>query len=556
MKLPASLAALFMLALAGLPVPADAASKERLVIGISQFPSTLHPSFDSMLAKSYVAGMTRRPITAYDPDWTLTCLLCTGLPTYEDGTVIDETAENGEPGMAVTYSLKPGMVWGDGTPITTADVAFAWRVGHDRETGFDAYELYRRIDRVEVHDDRRFTLHINKRTCDFQGVSDLNLLPAHIERPIFESGAPGDYRQRTAYQTDPTNPALWYGPYRVKDIVTGQRIVLERNPNWWGKSPYFDEIVVRTIENTAALTANLRSGDIDMIAGELGIAIDQALAFEESFGEDFQILYNPGLFYEHLDVMQDHPALKERPVRQALIQAIDRQAISERLFGGKQPVANSNINPLDSVYYEDIPTYAYDPEAAAATLEQAGWVEGPDGVRAKDGERLSFTLMTTAGNKSREQVQQVLQAQWGAIGAEVAIRNEPPRVFFEQTVSKRRFDGMALFAWLSAPESIPRTTLHSDQIPSEANSYIGQNYTGYANPEMDRILEGLETDCAPETQARLWRELQTLYATDLPAIPLYFRANSYLLPKNLEGLTPTGHQFPSTLWVEEWRLAE
>jgi len=557
MKLLAALAATLCMALTVAAAhPATAASKERLVIGVSQYPSTLHPSFDSMLAKSYIAGMARRQITVFDPDWRLTCLLCTGLPSYADGTAVDETAEGGEPGIAVTYELKDGLVWGDGAPITTEDVRFTWEVGHDQRTGVDAYELYRRIDRVDVHDDRRFTLHINKRTCDYQGINDFNLLPAHIERPIFEAGAPGDYKARTAYQTDPTNPGLWMGPYRVKEVVTGQRITLERNPRWWGAPPFFDEIVVRTIENTAALTANLLSGDIDMIAGELGLAIDQALAFEARHGDRFQILYNPGLIYEHLDVMLDHPALSDRRVRQALVQAIDRQAISERLFGGRQPVAHGAVNPLDSVYYDGVPTYSYDPAAAAALLDEAGWIVGPDGVRAKDGERLAFSLMTTAGNTSREQVQQVLQAQWGAIGAEVAIRNEPPRVFFGRTVSERRFDGLAMFAWLSSPQAIPRTTLHSDQIPTEENSFTGQNYPGYSNPEMDRIIDGLETQCAEADQTRLWRDLQTLYAADLPAIPLYFRANSYILPKDLEGLRPTGHQYPSTLWIEEWRLAE
>ncbi|MCR9221313.1 MAG: peptide ABC transporter substrate-binding protein [Alphaproteobacteria bacterium] len=559
MKALAALAAALTAGIIGLSAPsgpAAAASKERLVIGISQYPSTLHPSFDSMLAKSYVAGLARRPVTVYDPDWELTCLLCTGLPTVEDGTAVFETAETGDPGVAVTYELKDGLVWGDGTPISTEDVLFTWEVGHDQRTGIDAYELYRRIDRVAVHDDRRFTLHINKRTCDFQGINDFNLLPAHIERPIFDAGEPGEYRARTAYQTDPTNPALWFGPYRVSGVVPGQRITLARNPRWWGDPPYFEEIVVRTIENTAALTANLLSGDIDMIAGELGLAIDQALAFGARHGERFQILYNPGLIYEHLDVMLDHPALGERPVRQALIQAIDRQAISERLFGGRQPVAHGNVNPLDAVHFDGAPAWGYDPAAAERLLDEAGWTKGPDGVRRKDGERLAFTLMTTAGNKSREQVQQVLQAQWREIGAAVEIRNEPPRVFFGQTVSQRRFDGLAMFAWLSSPRAIPRTTLHSEQIPSEANSFTGQNYTGYANPEMDRIIDALETECADADQERLWAELQTLYATDLPAIPLYFRANSYILPTALEGLRPTGHQYPSTLWVEEWRLAE
>ena len=551
----AAIAAALGIAALSTPSAAEAASKQRLVIGISQYPSTLHPSFDSMLAKSYVAGMARRPITAYDPDWTLTCLLCVELPSLDEGTAVHETAADGSPGMAITYTLKPELVWGDGEPITTDDVVFSWEVGRTRETGVEAYELYSRIDRVEVHSERRFTLHMNKRTCDYRGLGDLNLLPEHIERPIFKQGAAG-YRNRTAYQTDPTEPGLWFGPYRVKQVVTGQRIVLERNPRWWGERPFFDEIVVRAVENTAALTANLLSGDIDMIAGGLGLSVDQAIAFEERSGERFQFRYKPALFYEHMDVAPSHPALGDARVRRALLQAIDRTAINEQLFKGRQPVAHGPVNPQDPAFYADVPTYAYDPQAAKRLLDEAGWTAGPGGVRTKDGERLAFTLMTTAGDKSRQQVQQVLQAQWQTIGADVSIENEPPRVFFGQTVRKRQFDGLAMFAWVSAPGSIPRSTLHSEEIPSAGNSYTGQNSTGYESEEMDRILEDLETQCAPADQERLWRELQTLYAEDLPALPLYYLATSHVLPRAMRGYRPTGHLDPPTLWVEDWRLAE
>jgi peptide/nickel transport system substrate-binding protein len=112
---------------------------------------------------------------------------------------------------------------------------------------------------------------------------------------------------------------------------------------------------------------------------------------------------------------------------------------------------------------------------------------------------------------------------------------------------------MAMFAWISAPESVPRTTLHSEHIPTADNNWSGQNYTGYQNPEMDRLIEELEVELDLAKRKALWRDLQVLYAEDLPALPLYFRANSFILPQWLEGVTPTGHQFPSTLWVEEWR---
>jgi peptide/nickel transport system substrate-binding protein len=265
-------------------------------------------------------------------------------------------------------------------------------------------------------------------------------------------------------------------------------------------------------------------------------------------------LFKPGLIYEHLDMNLDNPILGDPRVRQALVLALDRAAISQQLFAGRQPVADASVSPLDWVHSAEIPTYPYDPARAAALLEEAGWTLGSDGVRVNAaGERLSLELMTTAGNRSRELVQQVLQSQWRDAGIEARIRNEPARVFFGETVSKRKFTGLAMFAWLSSPESVPRTTLYSDQVPSPDNGWGGQNYTGYQSPAMDELIDAIEIELDRDKRKALWQRLQTLYAEDLPVIPLYWRANAYVLPKWLEGVRPTGHQGTTTLWVEEWR---
>jgi len=287
----------------------------------------------------------------------------------------------------------------------------------------------------------------------------------------------------------------------------------------------------------------------------LGLNVDQALAFEKRHGKKYKILFKPGLIYEHIDLMLDNPVLQDRRVRQALMYAIDRKAISNRLFGGKQPVAHSSINPLDWVFATDVPTYAFDANKAAALLDQAGWTRKGGGMRANAADKpLRFEIMTTAGNRTRELVEQVLQSQWKAAGIDIRIRNEPARVFFGETVTKRKFGAMAMFAWISAPESVPRTTLHSKEIPTESNNWSGQNYTGFKNADMDSLLEQIELELDRDKRREMWRRLQRIYATELPALPLYFRANSYILPKWLSGIEPTGHQFPSTLWVEDWRV--
>ncbi|TVR78843.1 MAG: peptide ABC transporter substrate-binding protein [Rhodospirillales bacterium] len=542
------------LAVAGL-APEPAAGRDELVIGVTQYPYTFHPNMEPAVAKSYVLGFTRRPITVYDADWELVCMLCETPPTIDNGLAVPETTPDGAPGIAVTFTLRADAVWGDGTPITTRDVLFTWEAGRHPRSGIIPKEFYRSLYAIDVADDRTFTLRFDRLTFAYNAVNSFDLLPAHIEAPAFAD--PEDYRRLTRFDADTTNPGLYSGPYLVSEAVSGSHVVLTRNPQWWGKPPAFRRIVIRTIENTAALEANLLSGAIHMVAGELGLTLDQAIAFERRHGDRFVILYRPGLAYEHVDLNLDNPVLADARVRRALLHAIDREAINSELFAGRQPVALSNVNPLDWVFTEDVPHYPYDPAEAARLLDEAGFADRRRGMRRdQDGRPLSLEIMTTAGNRSRELVQQVLVSQWRDAGIEVRIRNEPSRVFFGQTVSQRRFSAMAMFAWISSPESVPRTTLHSEQIPTPENNWAGQNYTGFRNAEMDRLIEAIEVELDRDRREALWHQLQRLYATELPALPLFFRADSFILPRWLEGVVPTGHQYPTSLWVEDWRVAE
>ncbi len=546
---------LFALAIAAQSL-GDAAAKDTLTIGTTQFPSTFPPDIDSMLAKSYILGLTRRPLTMHDANWKLGCMLCETLPTLENGLAKLETTPDGKKGIAVTYTIRGDANWGDGTPVTARDVVFTWRAGRHPQSGFSGLEFYRRVYRVDARDARTFTLHYDKVFFDYNSISGFDVLPAHLDEKVFDEN-PAEYKNRTLYVTDTTNKGLYFGPYRITEVSPGAYVVVKPNSTWWGKKPRFKRIVVRVIGNTAALESNLLSGSIDMISGDLGITIDQALAFDKRHGKKFNIIYKPGLIYEHIDLNLDNPVLKDRRVRRALIHAIDREAISQQLFEGRQPAAHTNINPLDWIYTTDIPIYAFDPKKAARLLDAAGWSVKRRGIRYNTaGKKLSFEIMTTAGNRTRELVEQVLQSQWRQAGIDVRIRNQPARVFFGDTVTHRKFTSFAMFAWISAPESVPRSTLHSDHIPSPANNWGGQNYTGFKNAEMDRLIERIEVELNREKRRRLWHRFQRIYAGELPVIPLYFRANAYILPKWLTGVVPTGHLGTTTLWVEDWGVRQ
>jgi len=546
------------LALLALAAPTTAQAqpvRDSLTIGITQYPATFHPNIESMAAKSYIAGFTRRPLTARDADWNLTCLGCVTVPTLENGLAVREQTPDGKAGIRVTWELREGWAWGDGTPVTAEDMLFAWQAGRDFSTGFGGSEFYRRAYEAIVESPRRITLRFDQVTFEYGASGDWVPLPAHIERARWEA-EPRTYRTRSAYETEPANPALWNGPYRVTATQPGAGVTLERNAHWSGPAPAFRRISIRTIENTAAMEAQLLAGQLDMVAGELGLPLEQVAALERRARGRFRFEYKPGLVYEHLDLMLDNPILADRRARQALVQATNRAQIVARLYENRQPVAHTTVNPLDGMHDDAVRQWPFDPAAAAALLTEAGWTPGPDGIRRNAaGDRLTLELMTTAGNRSREQVQQVLQGMWRQAGIEARIRNEPPRVFFGETVSRRRFTGAALFAWISSPENVPRSTLHSDEIPTAERNWSGQNYTGFRNAEMDALLEALPIELDRERRRALWHRLQAIYAEELPAIPLWFRSDAHVWPLWLEGVRPTGHLTPSSNWVEQWRVA-
>jgi peptide/nickel transport system substrate-binding protein len=530
--------------------PARGAERDSLTIGMTQFPATLNPDIDTMAAKSYVLGMALRPFTVYDADWKLVCLLCTNLPSIDNGLAVPVDLADGKKGIDITYTIRPEAKWSDGVPVTTEDVLFTYEVGRHPASAVSDAEFYRRITSIDVKDDKTFTLHVDKLTFDYAAINDFVLLPAHIERAAFAD--PAQYRLRTRYSTEPTDPGLYNGPYRISEVVAGSHVLLEPNPHWAGPPGHFRRITVRAIENTAALEANLLSGTIDMVAGELGLSLDEGLAFEKRHQGAYQVIYQPGLVYEHIDFDLDRPALADRRVREALILGLDREAITNSLFAGRQPVADSFVNPLDAGYNAETPHYRYDPARAASLLDAAGW-HAPAGAtrRNSEGQDLSLELMTTAGNRTRELVEQVLQSQWRRIGIDIRIKNEPARVLFGQTVPQRRFD-LAMYAWISAPESVPRSTLHSSEVPDAANGFAGQNASGFKNAEMDRLIDALEVELDPDKRKVLWAEAQRLYAEELPSLPMFFRSDVFILPKWLSGVRPTGNQYPTTLSVTDW----
>jgi peptide/nickel transport system substrate-binding protein len=528
---------------------------DELVIGMNTAPGTLNPLLNSMLAGAFINSMTERPITTFDPDWKLVCLLCTELPTVENGRarVVDLPPDDKgvvKKGMEIDVELRP-MTWGDGTPVTARDFEFTIEVGKHPQSGVPSIEDYRRILKVDIKDDRHFTLTKDRVTFDYN-VLDFFPLPAHIEKPIFDAD-PAEYRTRTTYDADPANPGLAYGPYRIVEVVPGSRIALERNPRWTGQPPQFRRLLLKFFENSSSLEANLLSGNVDYVPGESGLSFSQSLAFEKRHGDRYNVVFKPSLAYAHMDVNLDNPLLADVRVRRAILMAIDRKTISDKLFAGKQPVADGNVNPLDPMYSPAARHYDHDPAQARTLLDEAGFKETAPGERRNaKGQRLSLVLDYASGNRVSDQITQVIQSELRRVGIELRLKAAPARIYFA-ALNKRKFDSLAFYSWITSPGSVPRTTLHSTEIPTADNGWSGQNYPGYRNPAMDKALDGAERELDPDKRRGFFADILRLYADDLPVLPMYFRTDSFVIPKQLTGVVPTGHQGCSSLWIETWR---
>ena len=355
---------------------APAEAKDDLVIGAAQFPSTLNPFIDPEVIKLYALAFAQRQVSAFDKDWHPVCLMCETLPSLENGLAVIEDRPDGTKGMKVTIKLKPGLQWGDGKPVTAQDLAFTWKLAADPNAGFSNQYPWGRASKVEVVDDRTAVLHTAKVIVDYMMWDQV--LPEHLEGPVVAAAtAPGDYIKSTLYAREPTNPGLWNGPYMITQYQSGAQVVFEPNPHWPGPKPGLRRIVLRTIENTAALQANLLSGDVDLVAGEgVGLTIDQALALRKQAPDRFMYEFRPSLTYEHIDLNLDNPLLADVRTRRALLLATDRQTLVTRLFEGLQPVAATWVNPLHPMYDPTVKPAPYDLPGAKKLLADAGWTPG------------------------------------------------------------------------------------------------------------------------------------------------------------------------------------
>ncbi len=536
-------------------------TNDELKIGITQEFENLNPLIASMAATNYMQYLVLRSQLVLTPDGKWVTQLVKKIPSMEN-KLAKFVDVDGNKGIESTWEIIDNAKWGDGTPVTCKDMHFTWQAGLNPNVSVGSREAYEDIKSITWNEKTPKKCVVTNKKAKWDFYKNVpGFMPSHIESAVLEKyGKEKEgYDKNSEYTKNPLNPGLYNGPYIVSELKLGSHVTFTTNPHFYGKAPKIKKIIFKLIPNTGTLEANLRSGTIDMVS-TIGFTFDQALAFEKKVKEDklpFEVMIKPGLIYEHIDFDLENQHLKDLKVRQAMIYAINREELTKSLFEGRQKVALHDLAPADAWYTEDpakITVYKFDKKMAMKLLDEAGYKMGADGYRSKDGKRLSLQFMTTAGNKVRETVQTLLQAQWKSVGIEVLIKNEPARVFFSESTKKRKYGGLAMYAWQSSPERSPRSTYHSSNIPTEKNSWSGQNQMGWINKTADSLVDQLEVEFNPKKRMEIAHKLLKEYTKDAPVIPLYYRSEIAVIPKNMTGYRLAGHQFYETNEVENWSM--
>jgi len=561
-----------------------------LTIGQAQEPKTLFSGLDTMSAMSQITSLLYEgSIGGHDEFWGRFPIMIKRIPTVENGLWKITRDDKGEvTKMEVTYELRKGLKWADGSDITADDAVFSYHLYNHPSFPTIHSEMDLWIDNVVAIDD--YTVQVLWNTPYLFGNGGVGLMPRkYFETKLNYHLKPFSLADKNYYNPDLDNPAtedkdesfkseqyladeafiarvaqadnkvgydynqnpMHAGAYKVKKWEQGQSIQLEANENYIFGKPLIETITFRTIENTDTLLAAAIAGNVDMTL--TGLSFDQAMQLEKRESTQKPRL-TPSLTWEHIDLNIDNPDLADKRVRQALLHAIDRQSIVDQFFGGAQPVAHAWLPPRHYAYDDDsIVKYEFDKKKAGDLLDEAGWKLNAGGKREKDGKVLSITFMTTAQNKTREQVQAVVSSAWKEIGVDVITKNEQPTSFFNNTLRERQFKSptACMYAWVMGPESNLYSIVNSTQIPTPANGFSGQNYTGFSDPIVDQItLDNNKKLEKKEVYAGL-KKVQEILTRELPSLPLFYRVDVSSVDDALVNFKPQGTSSPIT-WNAPW----
>ena len=558
-------AAVLALGACAAPTPTPAPEPETLRVRYWQAPSTLNPYLSAGDKDEDAGAVVLEPLANYAPDGGLVPRLAVEIPTLANGGVAPDL-------RSVTWTLREGLRWSDGSPMTASDAVFAWRYCADEATGCAKTEAFDGVTSVEAPDDRTIRIAFSHPApypyTAFVGAAVPIISEAQFAPCI---GAPA------SACADQSAAPLGTGPYRVVEFAPDDRAVYERNPFYWGAAPYFDRVVIQGGGSaTEAARAVLERGEADyawnlqvepdaLRAMEAGGRGEVAAAFAGLTERLFVNQTNPDPALgadrsEYLDGANPHPFLTFTPIPQAMSMAVDRAAVAALYgFAGK-PACNVVAAPANYASTANDGCLAQDVAGANRLLDESGVRDSDgDGVREYEGVPLRVTFQTT-DNAVRARTQELIRDWWRAIGVETELVQREASVFFGGDPAtaggasyRRFFADVQMFT--NGPEADPQQFLAGGQcghIPTRENNWTGGNVARFCDRAYDALYARLaETPAGPERESVVKR-LNDRIVQGYRQIPLVNRGLVSARLTSLRGVR--SNAWDSDLWnIAEWR---
>ncbi len=513
----------------------EATAPKAVTISFFEEPDSLNFLYTQMWFANVAADLVMRGLWVYDDEERFVPELAAEVPSRDNGGVSED-------GRTITIRLREGVRWHDGRPVTAADVRFTYDAIMNPKNTIDTrypYEDY--IESIDTPDDLTVVIHFKQPFAGWWTMFPY-VLPQHLLGDL-ESLDNADFNRAP----------VGFGPFKFKEWVSGDHIALEKNPDYWRGAPKLDFVYIKIVPSSQAQMAAIQAGgqvDIGVFHSYDEVPVLKALGTVDV--KAIEYAYNEHYFF-NLDPKTGHPAFQDARVRRAIAMSIDRAQITETLLQGLTQPARTF---WDGTAYanKQIPLIPFDPKAAAALLDEAGWIDHDgDGIRDKDGVKFSFVHMTTAGRKIREDAQVAVQQMLKDQGIDMVIENVPYDLFFEGYANGGPiYTGQYHMAgWSDGSYPDPGTYSYywlCDQIPSEERPE-GGNFQLYCNEELDRLLRAQDVTVDPAARAAIFDQIQQLMYDETLFVPMWNDPDLWSLNKRLVNVRIGG-------WTPFWNAHE
>lgn len=507
--------------------PAKPAERKVATFIWTQEFDSLNPLYTNMWFSTVTHQLWLAWAWDYDEKNQVRPVLVKEMPAPENGGVSAD-------GKTITMKLRDDIKWSDGQPITADDFLFTYKMAIEPKNTVNTAYPYDKVDTMEAPDPHTVVIKFKEVFAPW-AMMWRGVLPAHILKPVFDQDGTLD---KAPWNMAPTVGA---GPYIFKEWESGSFARFVVNDNYWGTKPKIDEIFFRFVPDDASQVKALQAGD-----GDLGafIAYSDVPTLKDA-GISIMIepsSYNEGWFFL-INKQKGHPALLDVNVRKAIAMSLDREAINKDLHHGLTGVPASFWDALPFWNNPPLQNYAYDPAAAQKLLDDAGWVMGKDGVRAKNGKKLVLKYGTTI-REDRQDVQAVAQQQLAKVGIKLELSSYESDTFFADFEHKgpAATGQLDIMEWSDGPTGFPDPDIYywlCSEIPS-AEKPSGTNWFFLCDEQLDKLIKLQASQANPNERQKTIQQINQIFYDQVYWLGIWQDPDVWAVGPRLQGVKFSG----------------